>query len=274
METYFEEVKALDLELKIHRAYLTEAITYDEMNILFEYSMAENKRALGRKCKGIAKGFSDIIKDEFAKAIKDWTTKGWIKKGSATGRIVGITLAGAVQIVNVLAVGPIRWGTIAAATLVSIPAKDFDVPVLKPLYRTNTEPLINMVKNRHINTCKKLAETATSINDRTKEVKEKLNKKELTEEAAQNEINKIMRDIECLANNITKEANKIQKDIDDTAIKMNKIKDSRQGVTDGSNEYHKLKHKKEGYEKIKEKLDKIPKTKDEIDKMDNKTDNK
>ena len=257
-DEYYKNVNLLvQTKLHINEAYMLGEIDYNEFNkLMYEYTKEEHANIVGHKLVRMGADFYHSISEEFDKMVNSWKKKGFCGKASAVGRVIGITLATGVRVAGALAVGPVDWALNAAAALITIPATDFDISILTPLYKTTTKPFIDEIKNHHANKCESLHATAKKLKNDGLELRQKVTNNEITAAELERSINKLMKNILSLAKDIDKEHAAIQKDIDKTAERMERIKKQRGGVTDGSQEYHSLKHKLENLKKAHDSLGK------------------
>lgn len=262
-DEYYENVNSLIMtQLHINEAYINNEINYSEFNqLMLEYSRNEMINIAGRKVKRMGAEYLVNIRDEFEKTVNSWKKRGFVNRASAVCRVTGITISAGARVGGALAVGPIDWALNGAAALITLPVKDYDIPLTTPLYKTTTKPFIDEIKNRHAKKCEGIVDTAKGLKERALVLRKKSENGELNPTQIESQVNKLMKDILSLAKSIDKEHEAIQKDIDKTAVKMERISKSRSGYTDGSNEYHRLKHKMDDLKQLHDKLSAVPKDK-------------
>lgn len=229
-----------EILLHIHEAYHNKDITENEyQQLLYEYTLKEKSRIVGRKIKRMGGNLYNDVHDEFTQSIDDMKDKGLASKASGVGRLAGIVGAVGIRAAGLVAVGPVDWALSGAVACVTIPTKQFNIPVLEPIYKTSTKPFIDEIQDKYKNKAESLVDTAKSLKRQSDELRHQCESGKLTNEEAAKKSNELMRNIESLSKSIDKLQSAIQKDID-------KIDDKIKAL-----------HAKKGSKKVDEKIQKL-----------------
>ena len=255
-EEYNNQVMSyMRIQFSINEAYLNEELDSNQFDqLICEYSKSETVSIAGRKAMRMGKDFYDGIQEEINKATKQVKGDGFSNKKSGFLRFAGIGTAGAARLAGLLLAGPLDYALNGAIACVTIPLNRFDFGLVTPSYKAMTKPFIDEIRDRHSKKCEGILDTAKSLKERAQVIRTNSSEGKITAAEAEKQIEVLIKDTLSLAKSIDRARASIQNEIDKAVVKMEKIKTQRSGVTDGSTEYHKLKHKVDRLNKVNERF--------------------
>ena len=274
-DKYHDKVMSyIRTQISINEAYLNNDIDSDQFDqLIYEYSKSETVSIAGRKAMRMGKDFYNSIREEIIKAAKQVKGDGVSDKVGGVLRFTGIGAAGAARLAGLILAGPLDYALNGAIACVTIPLNKFDFGLTTPTYKAMTKPFIDEIRDRHSKKCEGILDTARALKERAQQIRSDADEGKITATQAEKQVETLVKDTLSLAKSIDKARASIQNEIDKTVVKMEKIKKQRSGVTDGSPEYHELKHKVETLNKVRERYDSEVKGKADIKDAFNSTRN-